>query len=157
MTSVGDNYILPGKEDHDRLRTISDLHDERTHTLLHRAGFAPGCRFVEFGCGLGYVTRWAAAEGAAATGIDVNEEQVHACRALAREAGLEGATFRTGSVYEPGFETGTIDVSYNRWLLANRLQPRTTRCGRLHRAQVAVLIRSVERSASAERHHGTHA
>jgi len=37
MTSVGDNYILPGKEDHDRLRMISDLHDERTHTLLRRA------------------------------------------------------------------------------------------------------------------------
>ena len=123
MASVGDNYILPGKEDHDRLRTISDLHDERTHTLLHRAGLAPGCRFVEFGCGLGYVTRWAAAEGAAATGIDVNEEQVHACRALAREAGLEGATFRTGSVYEPGFETGTIDVSYNRWLLVHLNRP----------------------------------
>ena len=123
VASVGDNYILPGKDDHDRLRTISDLHDERTHTLLHRAGFAPGCRFVEFGCGLGYVTRWAAAEGAAATGIDVNDEQVQACRALAREAGLQGATFRTGSVYEPGFEPGTIDVSYNRWLMVHLNRP----------------------------------
>jgi SAM-dependent methyltransferase len=123
MTSVGDNYILPGKEDHDRLRTISDLHDERTHTLLRRAGFAPGCRFAEFGCGLGYVTRWAAAEGAAATGIDANDEQVQACRALARQAGLEGATFRTGSVYEPDFEPGTIDLSYNRWLLVHLNRP----------------------------------
>jgi SAM-dependent methyltransferase len=123
MTSVGDNYILPGKEDHERLRTISDLHDERSHTLLRRAGFARRWRFAEFGCGLGYVTRWAAAEGADATGIDANDDQIEACRALARQAGLERATFRTGSVYEPGFEPGTIDCSYNRWLMVHLNRP----------------------------------
>ncbi len=56
--------------------------------LLRRAGFARGCSFVEFGCGLGYVTRWAAEEGAQATGIDVNEEQVQGCQDVARKAGL---------------------------------------------------------------------
>src|SRR5678815_855755 len=101
MTTVGDKYILPGKDDHDRLRTISEIHDGRTQDLLKRAGFAAGCSFAEFGCGLGYVTRWAAAEGAEATGIDVNDDQVNACRHLAREAGLQNARFKTGSRYEP--------------------------------------------------------
>jgi SAM-dependent methyltransferase len=123
MTQVGDNYILPGKEDHDRLRTISELHDERTHELLRRAGFGRGGRFVEFGCGLGYVTRWAASEGADATGIDANDDQIEACRILTRQAGVEGATFRTGNVYEPGFEPGTIDVSYSRWLMVHLNHP----------------------------------
>src|SRR4051812_26816530 len=123
MSSVGDKYILPGKADHDRLRTISDIHDGRTRELLKRAGLAAGCRFVEFGCGLGYVTRWAAAEGANATGIDVNDEQVQACQGLARDAGLRNAQFRAGSVYEPGFEADTVDVSYNRWLMVHLNRP----------------------------------
>jgi 2-polyprenyl-3-methyl-5-hydroxy-6-metoxy-1,4-benzoquinol methylase len=87
MAGVGDNYILPGRSDHDRLRIISEIHDGRTRELLLRAGFARGCFFVEFGCGLGYVTRLAADEGAQATGIDVNEEQVQGCQDLARKAG----------------------------------------------------------------------
>ena len=61
MISVGDKYILPGKDDHDRLRMISEIHDGRTQALLKRAGLSANSRFVEFGCGLGYVTRWAAA------------------------------------------------------------------------------------------------
>src|SRR5262245_55166674 len=85
-SGVGDNYILPGRRDHDRLRVISEIHDEQTRDLLLRAAFASGCHFVEFGCGLGYVTRWAAAMGADAVGIDVNEEQVEASRELAKAA-----------------------------------------------------------------------
>jgi hypothetical protein len=53
MSTLGDKYILgSGRNDHDRLHVISEIHDDRTHELLVRAGFAPGYRFVEFGCGL---------------------------------------------------------------------------------------------------------
>src|SRR5262245_34729859 len=87
MSKFGDNYVLPhGRNDHERLRVISEIHDERTRELLRRAGFVSGQRFVEFGCGLGYVTRWAATAGAHATGIDLNEEQVAAAQELARQA-----------------------------------------------------------------------
>ena len=123
MAGVGDNYILPGRSDHDRLRVISEIHDGRTRELLRRAGFARGCCFVEFGCGLGYVTRWAAAEGAHATGIDVNEEQVQGCQDLARKAGLTNAHFRIGNVYEPGIEPETLDISYCRWLMVHLNRP----------------------------------
>src|ERR1700704_4814197 len=87
MQTIGDNYLLgSGRSDHDRLRVISEIHDGRTRELLLHAGFLQGHRFVEFGCGLGYVTRWAASQGAQATGIDVNEDQVAVAGDLAREA-----------------------------------------------------------------------
>ena len=106
MSMIGDKYILTGsgRSDHDRLRVISEIHDGRTRELLLRAGFAPGHRFVEFGCGLGYVARWAAGQGAHATGIDLNPEQIAVADGLAREAGLHTAQFRLGNVYEPGLE-----------------------------------------------------
>src|SRR5262245_25371602 len=68
------------------LRVISEIHDEQTRELLLRAGLTSGSHSVEFGCGLGYVTRWAAAMGAHALGIDVNGEQVKASQELAKNA-----------------------------------------------------------------------
>ena len=117
MSTLGDKYILgSGRSDHDRLRVISEIHDDRTRALLLRAGFVPGHRFVEFGCGLGYVTRWAAGQGADAIGIDVNPEQVAVANDLTRETGLTTAQFRVGNIYEPGLATDSMDVSYSRWL-----------------------------------------
>jgi 2-polyprenyl-3-methyl-5-hydroxy-6-metoxy-1,4-benzoquinol methylase len=79
---------------------ISGIRDGRTRELLLRAGFAPGhCSSI--GCGLGYVTRWAAGQGADATGIDLNPEQVTVAEGLAREAGLRTAHSCLGSVCEP--------------------------------------------------------
>jgi SAM-dependent methyltransferase len=112
-----------GRGDHERLRVISEIHDGRTRELLLRAGLAPGHHFVEFGCGLGYVTRWAASEGAHATGIDLNEEHVAVAGELAREAGLKTAQFRSANIYEPGLEPESVDVSYSRWLMVHLNRP----------------------------------
>lgn len=124
MSTLGDKYILgSGRSDHDRLRVISEIHDDRTRSLLLRAGFVPGHRFVEFGCGLGYVTRWAAGQGADAIGIDVNPEQVAVANDLSREAGLTTAQFRVGNIYEPEIAADSIDVSYSRWLMVHLNKP----------------------------------
>ena len=120
--AVGDNYILPGQSDHDRLRVISEIHDGATRGLLLQAGLAEGARFVEFGCGMGYVTRWAAEQGASATGLDVNEEQVRAATALI-PPDLTNASFRTANIYEPGLEPASVDVAYCRWLLVHLNRP----------------------------------
>src|SRR5271170_5804860 len=102
MATIGDKYLLgSGRNDHDRLRVISAIHDDRTRELLKRAGLASGHRFVEFGCGLGYVTRWAASEGADATGIDLNEDNVAVAAELAHQAGLKTAQSRSANIYEP--------------------------------------------------------
>lgn len=124
MSTIGDKYLLgSGRSDHDRLRVISAIHDGRTRELLRRAGFLSGQRFVEFGCGLGYVTRWAASEGAYAIGIDLNEDNLAVASELAREAGLKTAQFRSANIYEPELEPESVDVSYSRWLMVHLNRP----------------------------------
>jgi SAM-dependent methyltransferase len=123
MAAVGDNYILPGQSDHERLRMLSEIHDGATRELLRRAGLGGGCRFVEFGCGLGYVTRWAATQGAQSTGIDANEEQIKACQELAAAEDLAHVDFRTSNIYEPGLEPDTVDLAYCRWLMVHLNRP----------------------------------
>ena len=124
MSTIGDKYLLgAGRSDHDRLRVISEIHDGRTRELLRKAGFVSGHHFVEFGCGLGYVTRWAASEGAHATGIDLNEDHLMVAAELAQEAGLKTAHFRSANVYDPGLEPDSVDVSYSRWLMVHLKNP----------------------------------
>jgi len=109
MTVHGDNYVLDsGRSGHARLRVISEIHDERTRALLLGAGLEAGDRYVEFGCGLGYVTRWATSIGADALGIDLSADQIAEATELA-----EGKTeFRVGSVYDHGLPPESVDVSY---------------------------------------------
>lgn len=124
MSTIGDKYLLgSGRGDHDRLRVISVIHDSRTRELLRKAGFTSGQRFVEFGCGLGYVTRWAASQGAHATGIDLNEDHLAVATELAREDALETAHFRLANIYQPGLEAESVDVSYSRWLMVHLNRP----------------------------------
>jgi cyclopropane fatty-acyl-phospholipid synthase-like methyltransferase len=123
MTIAGDRYLLAGKRDHDRLRVISEIHDVQTRALLARAGLTSGHRFVEFGCGLGYVTRWAATQGADATGIDVSDEQIEAAQALTREAVIDRVEFRAASVYQPRLDPASLDLSYSRWLMVHLQRP----------------------------------
>ena len=124
MSTIGDRYVLgAGRTDHDRLKVISDIHDDRTHELLRRGGLRAGHRLVEFGCGLGYVSRWAATEGVHATGIDLNPEQVAVAQALARDARLEHAQFRVANIYEPGLAPASVDVAYCRWLMVHLRRP----------------------------------
>jgi len=124
MSAIGDKYLLgSGRSDHDRLRVISEIHDGRTRELLRKAGFVGRHRFVEFGCGLGYVTRWAASEGAHATGIDLNQDNLTVATELAQEAGLKTAEFRSANIYEPGLKPDSVDVSYSRWLMVHLNKP----------------------------------
>ena len=120
MTAHGDKYVLDsGKSGHARLRVISEIHDDQTRALLLDAGLEAGDRFVEFGCGLGYVTRWASSVGADAIGIDLSADQIAEARDLA-----DGKTeFRVGSVYDHGLPPESFDVSYSRWLLIHLNKP----------------------------------
>ena len=124
VQTIGDKYLLgTGRSDHDRLRVISEIHDGRTRELLLRAGLASAHRFVEFGCGLGYVTRWAASLGADATGIDLNEDNLAVAAQLAQEVGLKNARFVPANIYEPGLEPESVDVAYSRWLMVHLNKP----------------------------------
>jgi SAM-dependent methyltransferase len=120
MSAHGDKYVLDeGKSGHARLRVISEIHDDQTRALLLGAGLGAGHRFVEFGCGLGYVTRWATSLGADALGVDLSADQIGEGRRLA-----DGKTeFRVGSVYDHGLPSESFDFSYSRWLLIHLNRP----------------------------------
>jgi cyclopropane fatty-acyl-phospholipid synthase-like methyltransferase len=75
MPDFGDRYALAtSHSDHDRLRMLCEIHDPHTHELLRRAGLDAGRRLLELGCGLGYVSRWAAAQASHVTALDLSEE-----------------------------------------------------------------------------------
>lgn len=63
------------------------------------------------------MSRWAADQGALATGIDLNPEQVAVANDLAAEAGLGSAQFRVGSVYHPHHLIGEHKGFWN-WTLS---------------------------------------
>ena len=120
----GDNYILSsGRDGHERLRLLCALHDPFSRRLLLEAGLCPGKTFVEFGCGLGCVSRWAATRGARTTGVDLSHDHVSEAFRLAREAGIERAEFRQGSIYESDLPEGTFDFAYCRFLLSHLSRP----------------------------------
>ena len=120
MPTHGDKYVLDaGKSGHARLRVISEIHDDHTRALLLGAGLEAGHRFVEFGCGLGYVTRWATSVGADALGLDLSADQVEEARQLAN-----GQTeFRVASVYDHELPPESVDIAYSRWLLIHLNEP----------------------------------
>jgi SAM-dependent methyltransferase len=120
MSAHGDKYVLDaGKSGHERLRVISEIHDDRSRALLLGAGLEAGHRFVEFGCGLGYVTRWATSVGADALGLDLSADQIEEASRLA-----DGKTeFRVGSVYDHELPPESVDIAYSRWLLIHLNEP----------------------------------
>ena len=120
MKPFGDGYILSsGRDGHERLRLLCDLHDAHSRRLFLAAGIGPEKTFVEFGCGLGYVSRWAATRTAQATAVDHLDEASR----LAREAGLENVDFRQGSIYESNLPEGRFDFACCRFLLSHLSRP----------------------------------
>jgi cyclopropane fatty-acyl-phospholipid synthase-like methyltransferase len=78
---------------------------------------------VEFGCGLGYVARWAATQAAHVTALDLSEEQLAQSKRMADQQGLTNIDFRAASIYEPGLDPEAYDISYSRWLLVHLSRP----------------------------------
>ena len=102
---------------------LCEIHDPATRELLARAGLGSGKRYVEFGCGLGYVARWAATQAAQVTAIDLSPEHLEEARSLADAAGLRNIEFRNASIYEHGLPAASFDISYSRWLLVHLQRP----------------------------------
>ncbi|MEQ1884425.1 MAG: methyltransferase domain-containing protein [Bryobacteraceae bacterium] len=124
MSTFGDNYLLAsGRTGHDRLRMLCEIHDPHTRQLLRNAGLGPAHRYMEFGCGLGYVARWAATQAAHVTATDLSQEQLAECQRLATEQGLKNIEFRSANIYEHGLAPESYDFSYSRWLLMHLNRP----------------------------------
>jgi SAM-dependent methyltransferase len=124
MNTFGDRYVLAsGRSGHDRLRMLCEIHDPPTRELLRRAGLGREHRYVEFGCGLGYVSRWAATQAAQVTAVDLSEEHLAEARRLTEAGGLANIEFLNRSIYEHGLPQAAFDYSYSRWLLVHLNRP----------------------------------
>ncbi|MGH9681809.1 MAG: class I SAM-dependent methyltransferase, partial [Candidatus Acidiferrales bacterium] len=124
MSSFGDKYVLAsGRSGHDRLRVLCEIHDSRTHDLLRKAGLNSSHRYLEFGCGLGYVACWAAKQTAHVTAVDLSEEHLAEARRKAAGEGIDNIAFVNASIYEHGLSPDSYDVAYARWLLIHLNRP----------------------------------
>ena len=124
MSSFGDQYVLSsGRTGHDRLRMLCEIHDPHTRDLLERAGLTTAHRYVEFGCGLGYVARWAARHASSVTAVDLSDEHLGEAQRLAESDGLTNIEFLNRNIYAHGLPPDAFDISYSRWLLIHLKQP----------------------------------
>jgi 2-polyprenyl-3-methyl-5-hydroxy-6-metoxy-1,4-benzoquinol methylase len=123
MGSFGDRYILEsGRSGHERLRMLCEIHDPHTKALLLRAGLSAGHRYVEFGCGLGYIARWAATQVSDVTAINLSEEHLGEARRLAA-ADLRNIVWINASIYETGLSENSFDYAYARWMFVHLNRP----------------------------------
>jgi ubiquinone/menaquinone biosynthesis C-methylase UbiE len=124
MASFGDRYVLSSsRSGHDRLRMLCEIHDPHTQALLRKAGLGPRHRYFEFGCGLGYVARWAATQAAHVTAIDLNDEHLSEARRLADASNLRNIEFIHASIYENGVPPASFDYAFSRWILVHLNRP----------------------------------
>ena len=125
-----------GPEEQRRLSLLNDLLNERSMRELALRG---GERVVDFGSGLGQLTRlMARAAGLPAVGIERSLEQIEEAQRLAHDAGEDGlAEFRLGDVLDPPLaddEWGAFDVAHARFVLEHVTDPL---------AVVRVMVRAV--------------
>jgi ubiquinone/menaquinone biosynthesis C-methylase UbiE len=124
MVSFGDRYVLSsGRSGHDRLRMLCEIHDPHTRALLRKAGLGAGHRYFEFGCGLGYVARWAATQAAHVTALDLSEEHLAEARRMAEASNLSNIEFIHASIHEHGLPAASFDYAYSRWILVHLARP----------------------------------
>jgi len=124
MPDFGDRYIYSAsRTDHDRLRMLCEIHDPYTHELLRRAGLGPAHKFLEMGCGLGYVSRWAATQASHVTALDLSEEHLAEAVRMGEAGRLRNIEWRHANIYEHGLPEGTFDYTYSRWILVHLSRP----------------------------------
>jgi 2-polyprenyl-3-methyl-5-hydroxy-6-metoxy-1,4-benzoquinol methylase len=125
-------------EEQDRLGVLNGILNEGS---LREAALQGSERIVDFGSGLGQLTRAMARAGGSrsrAVGIERSAEQIETATRLAREAGEEDRVdFRRGDVFDPPLrpdEWGAFDVAHARFVLEHVPDPA---------ALVRVMVRAV--------------
>lgn len=69
----------------------------------------PGRHYLEAGCGVGFLSLYLAARGIRVTGVDISPVAIERARALAKQIGIEGATFEAENLAAMTAEDNTYD------------------------------------------------
>ncbi len=101
----------------DDLAPVDEFHiggRQATMDLAAQAGFAPGSRLLDIGCGLGGASRFFAREmGCRVTGVDLSEDYIRVARELAARVGSgDAVSYHAGSALALPCESGTFDGAY---------------------------------------------
>ena len=112
----------------DEQRRLTRLNDLLNGASLRELALTSGERVVDFGCGLGQLTRaMARASGVRVIGIERSAEQITEALRQAREAGEEGLLdLRAGEVETPPLapaEWGAFDLAHARFVLEHVADP----------------------------------
>jgi SAM-dependent methyltransferase len=114
----------------DEQARLSRLNELLNDACLREIALAGGERLIDFGCGLGQLTRAlarAAGAGARVVGVERSDEQIAEAKRQAEQAG-DGVLvdWRQGDVYDPPLdasEWGTFDVAHARFVLEHVNDP----------------------------------
>ncbi len=114
--------------DPEEQRRLSGLNELLNQATLRETGVQRGERILDFGSGLGQLTRaLARAAGTPAVGIEHSAEQLDQARRMAAEAGeSELVDFRSGNVLDPPLrdeEWATFDLVHARFILEHVRDP----------------------------------
>ena len=119
-SAPGEPYLLgTDAEERRRLETQHRLWAEWAHDLWDRAGFGPGDRLLDLGCGPGFASVELAERVGAGGHVLAIDESARFIEALDREAGRRGLTQLTARVEQVEalrLESGFLDGAFARWL-----------------------------------------
>ena len=116
----GEPYLLgTDPEEGRRLETQHRLWAEAAHDLWDRAGFGPGARLLDLGCGPGFAALDLAGRVGAGGRVLAVDESARFIGTLVREAsrrGLDHLTARVERVEELRLDPASLDGAFARWL-----------------------------------------
>jgi len=111
------DYVLASPVESMRLERQADLH-ARDRPLQH-IRLAPGGRFLDAGCGSGWVSRKVASAypQADVVGVDYTPAYVADAQVMAAADGVKNATFEVGDLMSLPFPDASFDVVWSQFVL----------------------------------------
>jgi SAM-dependent methyltransferase len=120
-------YVLAtGEQAVRRLHILHDIYSPAGRRVLLKAGLTKGMRVVDFGCGVGVVTRMLAemvGPSGTVTGIDVNGAQLEQASELCASSGLMNTRFIEADACSTRLPRDSFDLVYCRFLLLHLPHP----------------------------------
>lgn len=130
----GNEYLLRSRdrEELGRLELQHRVWREQTDALVRRAGFCPGDRLLDLGCGPGFLSLDLAGlvgPGGSVTAVDGSQRFIDYLSEASRSRGLDWIRPELGDVRALRLEPGSLDGAICRWVLMFLDAPdRAVRC-----------------------------